>query len=60
MTTSVDRADPDGTVAVQVTVVGSAITVGPVTKVASVGPVTMAEATMAVAAAVTAKNSQCR
>ena len=54
MTTSVDRADPDGTAAVQVTVVGSAdpvasvTTVGPVT---TVDPATMAEATTAEAAA---------
>jgi hypothetical protein len=55
MTTSVDRADPDGTA------ITTATAVDPVTTVASVGPATMAEATMAeAAAAVTAKNCQRR
>lgn len=53
--TAITTAETDGTAAVQVTVVGSGITADPVTTMASVDPVTMAEATRAEAAA-TAKS----
>jgi hypothetical protein len=62
MTTSVDRADPDGTAITTAETDGTAITTAEtdgtaittadlVTTMASVGPVTMAEATTAEAAA---------
>ena len=51
-TTSVDRADPDGTAITTADPDGTAIiTADPVTTMATAGPVTMAEATTAEAAA---------